>query len=106
MGEHKAAGVKPQVKHSGFLKNISPEPKYHCFLGGVYACIEGIADMGADTPILLYTRERRRPKKGRPSSVSSAVFMSLVQKNNLAPSDAPTRRPSDPIRREHIRNKI
>ena len=40
--------------------------------------------MGVDTPISLNTMERRRPKKGPPSSGSSTVFMSLIQKNNLA----------------------
>ena len=40
--------------------------------------------MGVDTPISLNTMERRRPKKGPPSGGSSTVFMSLIQKNNLA----------------------
>jgi hypothetical protein len=32
LGEHKAAGVKPPVEHSCFLKNISPEPKNSIFI--------------------------------------------------------------------------
>ena len=62
--------------------------------------------MVTDAPLLPNTIERRRPKKGPPSGGSSTVFMSLIQKNNLAPSDAPTRRPGNPIRRGHIRNEI
>jgi hypothetical protein len=59
LGEHKAAGVKALVSVQDF-KNISPEPKYHCFLVGNLG-IKRITKMVADAPLLLNTMNVAAP---------------------------------------------
>jgi len=67
LGEHKTAGVKPLVSVQDF-KNISPEPKYHCFLVGNLG-IKRITKMVAGAPIFPNTMNIAAPKRDAPAAI-------------------------------------
>jgi hypothetical protein len=70
------------------------------------ACIEWITKMGADDPIPPNTFEHRRPRRDAPAAIQVQFSYKRDSQKNALPSEAPPRRPSDPIRGGNIINKF